>query len=90
MNIFIIIGRLFRGEPSCQDINRFLVEYIDDELPLDTRKQFERHLDLCPSCRTYFEQYSETIRLVREDDVDIPAGLAEHTLEFLRSTSDWH
>lgn len=90
MKIFSIIGRFLRREPSCQDVNSFLVEYIDDELPLETRRQFERHLDRCPSCRTFFEQYSETIRLIREDEVDVPDGLAEHTLEFLRSKSVWH
>jgi len=90
MNILNAIIRKFRKTPNCEDVNRFLVDYVDDSLAPGTRREFEKHLQDCPACRTFFEQYAETIRLVQEDDVDIPSGLAEHTLEFLRSTSVWH
>lgn len=89
MNILSTIGRLIRRNPSCRDVNRFLIDYMDGELSARTERRFRSHLEGCPACRLYFDQYSETVRLVRQDEVDIPAGLAEHTLEFLRSTSVW-
>ena len=85
MTISEALGRLLGRKPSCQDVNRFLADFLDGELPLETRTRFEQHLDACPACKTYFDQYAETIRLVREDTVEIPADLAEHTLQFLRS-----
>lgn len=90
MKILNALGRLVRRNPTCEDVNRFLVDYLDDELPPGTRRRFEKHLDMCRECHTFLDQYRETIRLVREDDVEIPAGIAEHTLEFLRSKSVWH
>lgn len=90
MNFLNAIIRKFRKAPSCQDVNRFLADYVEDNLDRGTRRQFDKHLRDCPACRTYFDQYAETIRLVQEDEVEIPSGLAEHTLEFLRSTSVWH
>jgi len=90
MNLLNAIIRKLRKMPSCEDVNRFLVDYMDENLEEKTRIKFEKHLQNCPSCRTFFDQYAETIRLVQEDEVEIPPGLTEHTLEFLRSTSVWH
>ena len=90
MNILHSIGRLIRRNPSCRDVNRFLADYVEGDLAPRTHRRFEKHLDMCPACRTYVDQYTETIRLVKDDEVEIPSGLAEHTLDFLRSTSVWH
>jgi predicted anti-sigma-YlaC factor YlaD len=87
---FKAFARLFRPSPTCRDVNSFLSEYVDGSLPPEMRRRFERHLDMCPDCRTWFDQYEATIRMTREDRVDIPERLAEHTLEFLRSSSFWN
>ena len=49
---------------TCRDFAEFLLEYIDDELPVATRRQLETHLAECPDCVTYLRQYRDTIRLV--------------------------
>lgn len=85
MNPLKMIMSAFMRGPSCEDCNGFLAEYIDGTLPEETRQQFEKHLNRCPACLTYFEQYKKTIELVKEDeDVQIPEQLVEHTLAFLR------
>lgn len=71
--------------PSCEEVNRFLADYLEGTLPDKTHTRFQSHLNKCPDCIIYFEQYKTTIEWVKEDgDLKIPEGLVEHTLEFLR------
>ncbi|GIV62541.1 MAG: hypothetical protein KatS3mg044_1407 [Rhodothermaceae bacterium] len=79
------LRQFFRKEPTCEDVNRFLVEYLDGTLDPETRARFEAHLGACPKCKPYLEQYLATLRLVKEaGDVEPPPALVEHTLSFLR------
>ena len=59
---------------TCRDFADFLVDYIDDALPGAVRRQFEQHLDECPDCVSYLQQYRDTIRLTAHasEDVTIP------------------
>lgn len=80
------IRRRLHAEPSCQDVNQFLVEYIDGVLEPDVQARFRAHLERCPRCLPYFEQYRMTLEMMREDGrCDAPEALVEHTLEFLRA-----
>ena len=51
---------------TCRELLEFLAAYLDDELPAETRADFERHLSLCPPCVDYLAEYRETIRLGRQ------------------------
>ena len=89
MHLFQKIQQLFRPKLTCQQVNQFLVDYLDERLPLDTRVKFEKHLSMCPKCTPFFDQYNATIQIVKEDgQLDIPPDLAEHTLTFLRKELD--
>ncbi len=71
--------------PSCEEVNRFLADYLEGALPDKTHARFRTHIEKCPDCSVFFEQYKTTIEWVREDrDLKIPEDLVEHTLEFLR------
>jgi len=48
---------------TCQELIDFLYLYLEGELPEDRRREFERHLTVCPDCVNYVEQYRETMRL---------------------------
>lgn len=73
------------GQPTCQEINAFLATYMDGELDPDTQRRFENHLELCPPCHGYFDQYRKTIDLAHAcRDADLPPDLVKHTLTFLR------
>lgn len=59
---------------ACREIITFLADYIEGELPSETRLEFERHLGVCESCTAYLASYRETIRACRaaakfDDDV---------------------
>ncbi len=86
MSIFAKFRDFVRPKPlSCQQVNQFILDYLDGEMDDPTRIAFEAHLQNCPNCRLFVDQYRETTRLVREtDDIDIPPEVVERTIDFLR------
>lgn len=75
---------------TCKEVNGFLEAYVDDRLDPKTKKQFERHINGCETCRTYLQQYRATIDLVKEADpaahrsTEPARELVDETLHFLR------
>ncbi len=55
---------------TCREIIDFLMEYIDRTLPDEQRREFERHLAVCPSCVNYLESYQSAVRLGKAAMVD--------------------
>ena len=49
----------------------FMMDYLSNELPEDSRAIFERHLTACPHCVRYLKTYQTTITLCREA-FDVP------------------
>jgi anti-sigma factor RsiW len=48
---------------TCRELIDFLDRHIDGDLSPGEKTEFERHLAVCPPCRSYLETYRETIRL---------------------------
>ena len=72
--------------PSCEEVNRFLAEYVEGVLVGDTRDKFEQHIRSCKCCGPYLDDYRTTIEMAKESsDVEIPEALADSTVEFLRA-----
>lgn len=86
MSIFDRIKDFIRPKPlSCQQVNRFILDYLEGEMEDQTRVTFEAHLRNCPNCGSFLDQYRATAQLVRDvDDVEIPPEMIERTVEFLR------
>ena len=60
---------------TCREFVDFLMEYLEQSLPMAQRDVFEAHLGECPGCVTYLETYRETLRLEKSlcgDDPDAP------------------
>ncbi|HEU5432435.1 MAG TPA: zf-HC2 domain-containing protein [Thermomicrobiales bacterium] len=66
-------------ELACQELVEIVTDYLEDALPADLRRRFERHLAGCPGCRVYLEQSEQTIRAARGLGVAVlsPADRAE-------------
>ena len=47
---------------TCRELIDFLYLYLEDGLPGDRRREFDRHLGVCDPCREYIRQYQEAIR----------------------------
>ena len=50
---------------TCREFTDFLMEFLDDELPLARRRLFLRHIAACRDCAAYLESYSTTVALAR-------------------------
>ena len=47
---------------NCRECAEFLADYLAGDLATEVRTTFERHLERCPNCVSYLEQYEATIR----------------------------
>ena len=51
---------------TCRQLADFLGDYFDGALAGDVRREFDRHLAVCPSCIRYLEGYKSTLQLARQ------------------------
>lgn len=54
---------------TCKELISFLADYVEQSLPPETLFEFERHLNVCPSCVAYLASYRETIVITRRANV---------------------
>ena len=74
---------------TCQEFEAFVLNYLDNSLPVEQRKLFEWHLRLCRECRQYLAAYERTIELgqavlgAADDPVprDVPDDLVQAILD---------
>ncbi len=68
----------------CEDIRTFLMDYLDNELPVGDSLIFRLHLLLCTVCRRYMNKYKDSVSLAKSimDDPP-PPELVNLTTEFL-------
>ena len=77
------------GGLTCEEVNRFIVDYLEGNLPDKLRKQFETHLSRCPHCKVYLQQYQLTIELLKQVPApDPPPELMEETVKFLEQLKE--
>lgn len=47
---------------ACQELVEVITDYLEGTLPPADRARFEAHLQVCPHCNRYLEQFRLTIR----------------------------
>lgn len=72
---------------TCRELIDFLADYLDGTLAAPVRHEFERHLNVCPSCVNYLEGYKQTIRLGKAAlaPCDDPTPVPEELLRAIRA-----
>ena len=60
--------------PPCREVLEFLGDYDAGELDPMRTAAFERHLELCASCRNYLHSYRVTIELEKDAFADPELG----------------
>jgi predicted anti-sigma-YlaC factor YlaD len=48
----------------CRDAVELVTDYLEGALSRRDRERLESHLDACPHCTEYFEQFRVTIRTI--------------------------
>ncbi|NNE69483.1 MAG: hypothetical protein HKN29_03865 [Rhodothermales bacterium] len=85
MRLVAPLMRKMMDEPSCQEVNQFLADYVEDNLDADVSDRYRKHVAHCDCCKAYLDQYQGTIDLLHDcRNCDLPDDLVEHTLEFLK------
>ena len=51
-------------EMPCRELVELITDYLEDCLSPAARARFEVHLDECEACRTYLDQFRQTIRVL--------------------------
>ncbi|MEO0420808.1 MAG: zf-HC2 domain-containing protein [Pseudomonadota bacterium] len=80
---------------TCKELDEFLVDFLDGNLPLRTKLAMHLHLGLCKDCREYVRDYERAITLGRkacstaedEEVADVPEALVQTVLANLQSNS---
>lgn len=60
---------------TCRELIDFLMDYVSGELPEAQRREFERHLGVCPPCVAFLDTYRKTIELEKQAMTE-PVGTA--------------
>lgn len=50
---------------SCQQLEDFILDYLDGDLPPRQQIVFKLHLKLCRECRAYLAAYRQTIDVTK-------------------------
>lgn len=72
--------------PTCREVVALITEYLEDQMTLEERERFERHLVICTGCETYLDQVRLAMtaaRSVAADEV-IPEAQREDLIQAFR------
>jgi anti-sigma factor RsiW len=70
---------------NCKQMTALLHDYLHDNLSRKLKREFERHLRLCPDCASFLNTYKKTVAATRSLDPEtIPAKVRNNVLAFLR------
>ena len=78
---------------TCRQLLDFIYDYLDGALPSDERREFERHLAVCPSCVHYLDTYRQTMRISKlalqdepMNEEELAAALPESLVQSIAAT----
>jgi hypothetical protein len=54
------------GMLTCQEVDDFLYDFHQGNLPFTQQLQFKMHIAMCSECKAYLDDYRNTIRLAKE------------------------
>jgi anti-sigma factor RsiW len=74
-------------EMPCAELVELITEYLEDRLSPIDRSRFEAHLAECEACRTYLEQFRQTIRVLGRLPEELLSVEVRNTL--LGAFRDW-
>lgn len=68
------------------EMKQQLADYLEGDLPLETRARVDAHLDACPECALEVDEMQQTIRLLRLlPDPELPPMIAANVMRRIRT-----
>ena len=72
----------------CRQAVELVTDYLEGVLPPRDRQRLKAHLDACPHCTEYFEQFRETIRVLgRIEPESLAPEVRDELIELYRRWS---
>ena len=79
---------------TCRQLADFILDYLDGQLPAETKSAFEQHLTLCPNCVNYIASYGTTVQMARhafdEDATEPPTEMPEELVQAILAARRAH
>ena len=70
---------------NCKEVTGLIGDYLNDRLTPAIRREFTRHLRICPDCVNFVKTYQKTITATQSVPIEgIPSGVRKNVLDFLR------
>ena len=70
---------------TCKEITDLIFGYLNDTLSSSVKRDFQRHLRICPDCVNFLNTYKKTVATSRSlRPEEIPANVRDNILVFLR------
>jgi Putative zinc-finger len=70
---------------TCKEITALISGYVNDQLSPGVKRNFQRHLRICPDCVNFLNTYKKTADVTRSvSPEEIPPRIRENILDFLR------
>ena len=70
---------------TCKEITGLIFGYLNDTLSPSVRRDFKRHLRICPDCVNFLNTYKKTVATSRSlRPEEIPANVRHNIIDFLR------
>lgn len=71
---------------TCKEITTLIQGYLNDTLSPSVKRDFKRHLRICPDCVSFLKTYKKTMAASRSlRPAEMPANVRDNILDFLRS-----
>jgi hypothetical protein len=72
-------------DKTCKEITDLMFRYLNHTLSPSVRRDFKRHLHICPDCVSFLNTYKKTASVTRSiRPEEIPPRLRNNILDFLR------
>lgn len=72
-------------DKTCKQITDLIFGYVNDQLSAKVKRDFQRHLRICPDCVNFLNTYKKTASLTRSiRPEEIPPKVRSNVLDFLR------
>jgi anti-sigma factor RsiW len=81
------------GLVTCRQLADFILDYLEGQLPAETRSAFEHHLTLCPNCVNYIASYGATVEIARrafDEDGAGPHAMPEALVQAILAARQAH
>jgi hypothetical protein len=73
-------------DKTCKEITDLLYGYLNDQLSPKIKRDFQRHLRICPDCVNFLNTYKKTTSVTRSiRPEELPAKVRSNIMDFLRA-----